>query len=211
MLKKIFLITIIITLNIFASEFLEYERAFRVSTSFIGLIERGNGIALGLSYEQRAGNSIFEFNLTPKIYIDVYKDYLMYDDVPDKIFTDMSIAIETAIFFNNRPSIKTKEGPGSLTFNFWRYGIFFDCNLYESTERYSFETNSKVKEVTDKPYIDKNFGTTYNPSLGIQIRDNINIGLNFMVGWSWEVPWFDYPSIKYGGGMSLTISNAGKN
>lgn len=216
MFKKsiIILATIIVTSN--ASEFLKYNRAFRVVPSFTTISNDWIGFSLGLNYEQKVGNSIIEFNLTPKFLTDSYSSDYTYDILSDNskpseddYYINYSRTnLQLAVLFSHRPAIITKNGPGAFTFNAWRYGVLLEMGLLEKR---ASDNDLVVTEESVANFKHKYIGLIYKPSVGIQLNRRLNLGVELMYSYTHDIEDSLYPSLHFGTGFSLTVSSPIEN
>lgn len=215
MLKRILILIISIFIFSDAGEFLDYNRAFKLETFSANRMDDLHGFSFGLNYEQRIGKSIIEFNLTPKLLFhflnysdfitDVNIDDTTYYDVESYSETNSIFSLETAILFSHRPAIKLKNGPGSFTYNLWRYGICFEWDIIE---RRSHDIDGVIFDETLKAgRLDKRFGLIYKPSIGIQLTKHLNLGMEIVYNVTGDISQYFLPEFSYGGGISLTISD----
>lgn len=219
MLKKI-IITILLTILISeAADFIKYDRALRITPAYYQ--ENGDlkGGSISFNYVQCARKALFEFSLIPKyLYwgkqdvsgnnIIVFSDTSFYRPKYSSS-SEQKLTLGASILFSHRPSLKVRDGAGALTFNFWRYGVCFDWEIYK---KYKWQVDEWEREsVENSKDLDKYIGLTYNPLIGVQITDRINLSVELIYTWGFEL--FDnlylYP--KFGSGISFTISNPVKS
>lgn len=214
MLNRIFLILISTILISEAAEFLDYERAFRFSTSYSGRMDDRHGFSFGLNYENRVGKSLIEFNLTTKFLFDIH-DYSYLDTYPegDTTFNNNQLyssdygvySLETSILFSHRPAIRLKDGPGSFTYNLWRYGVCFEWDIFEDETFY--ENGYITEESVRTNAYQKRIGLIYKPAVGVQLTKRLNLSLEITYSAMGDFSQYFLPVFSYGAGISLAISN----
>lgn len=217
MFKKSIIILASIILTSKAADFIQYDKAFRVTPSFVTSVDDWVGISLGLNYEMKVRKSIIEFNLTPKFifdnsfvttYPEINPDTSITQNY-DSYSTDNSRAnLELGILFSHRPAIIIKDAPGALTFNLWRYGALFEFGLFKTTIE---DDNGSITEDTELNYKECFLGVIYKPTIGFQISDRINLGTELRFSFTHDLSDYFRPSIQLGGGISLRISNPIEN
>lgn len=221
MFNKITILIVITFLISQAGNFIQYDRALRITPAFAQEADDMKGGAFGIHYEQRAGKAVFDFSVTPKFlywreeaYYGNGNNSIVFNDTtfinPNYSFSSQSkIILEAAILFSHRPSIRVREGTGAFTFNLWRYGPSFEWELYK---KYRDEVDDYVVEVTKKrEHLEKSIGLTYKPAMGIQISDKLNISVELMYTWFLELDDTPYPFPEFGSGISFTLSNPVKS
>lgn len=218
MLKKIITISLLLFVNSMASNFLSYNRSLSITPSINAIRSDWGTLGLGLSYGQKIGKSILEFNITPKVgfYSDGYEVFSgnstiqgndsIYSTPYSYYYKSTNITIEASVLFSHRTAMITRELPWALTFNLWKYGICYEGFIFGKTE---YEING-VKSETKFDNYDNRFnliGFIYKPFFGFQVNKNFNIAfeltysINHQV--SDQIGWFP----KYGGGVSFTFSD----
>lgn len=221
MIKKIIISIFLIFLISQAGDFIQYDRAFCITPAYTQEADDMKGVALSINYVQRAGKTVFDFSVTPKyLYWREEATYsygnttIVFEDTsfvnPKYSFSSQKkITIEAAILFSHRPSIRVREGAGALTFNFWKYGIAFEWDIFKM---YRSEVDGYIEEhVIKNQYLDKNIGIIYKPSMGIQLTDKINISVELMYNLCIELDDTPFPYPKFGSGISFTLSNPVKS
>lgn len=223
MLKKIIIMIFITFLISQAGEFIKYDRALRIIPGYTQEGDDMKGAAISFNYIQRAGKTLFDFSITPKWVYWSEASYnnneygnssisfsdTTFDDYNYEFSSQQKIVLGAAILFSHRPSIRAREGAGALTFNFWRYGLTYDWEIYK---KYRYEVDEWERESIKKSKdLEKCIGWTYNPLMGVQITDRINLSIELTYTWCLELDetiWL-YP--KFGSGLSFTFSNPVKS
>lgn len=217
MLNKTIIIIALTILTSQAGNFIQYNRALRIVPAYFQEGDSPGGVSLSFHYEQRLAKTVFDFSVTPKYeyiseetyYTDGNTTIVFHDTTfvdPDYSFNSLKkISIEAAILFSHRPDIKVREETGSFTFNLWRYGTSFEWEVYMKDRD---EVDGYVKETTFKnEELRKYIGLTYKPTIGIQITDKLNVGVELMYTLWQELNSRILPFPKFGGGIAFRLSN----